>query len=162
MLFSDCSCRPTSASQVYIYIHVSMRFITVSMHLQVTDATVPCQLVLFLLIYTKSLLPQSCVYKVDYCLYALANHCWHSSVSIKRLSAHLHLQVTTKQLSPTVRRSNKFAWCDSSWWQIRGTSPGWRLLWDIDKFAKLLKSTPQIPQISPNVYLFRQTFSVFT
>ena len=31
----DCPCRPTSASQVYIYIHMSMRFITVSMHLQV-------------------------------------------------------------------------------------------------------------------------------
>ena len=90
IMVSDCSCRPTSASQVYIYIDVSMRFITVSMHLQVTGATVPCQLVFFLLIYTKSFLPQSCVNKVDYCLYALANHCWHSSVLIKRLSAHLH------------------------------------------------------------------------
>ena len=84
----DCPCRPTSASQVYIYIHVSMRCITVSMHLQVTGATVLCQLDFL------SLLPQSCVNKVDYCLYVLANHRWHNSVSIKRLSAHLYLQVT--------------------------------------------------------------------
>ena len=65
----DCPCRPTSASQVYIYIKVSMRFTTVSMHLQVTGATVLCQLDFL------SLLPQSCVNKVDYCLYVLANHC---------------------------------------------------------------------------------------
>ena len=74
-MVSDCSSSPTSASQVYIYIHVSMRIITVSMHLQITGATLPSQLVVFMLIYTKSLLPQSCVNKVDYCLYALANHC---------------------------------------------------------------------------------------
>ena len=129
--------------------------------------------------YTKSLLPQSCVNKVDYCPYALANHCWHSSVSIKRLSAHLQLQITAtmklaniwlqkimedlaKQLSPTVRRWKKFAWCDSSWWQIRGIPPSWILFGDIDKFAKFLKSSPNIHQVSPNVFLFRQTFSVFT
>ena len=72
-MVSDCSYKPTSASQVYIYIHVSMTFITVSMYLEVTGATVSINF--FLLIYTKSLLPQSCVNKVDYCPYAIANHC---------------------------------------------------------------------------------------
>ena len=93
----DCTCRPTSASQVYIYIQVSMRFTTVSMHLQVTGATVLCQLDLL------SFLPQSCVNKVDYYLYVLANHCWHSSVSIKRLSAHLYLQVTATMKLANIR-----------------------------------------------------------
>ena len=46
-MVSDCSCWPKSANQVYIYIHVSMRIITISMHLQVTGATVPWQLVVF-------------------------------------------------------------------------------------------------------------------
>ena len=49
---------------------------------------------LFLLFYTQSLLPQPCVKKVYYRPYALANPCWHSSVSIRRLTAHLHLEVT--------------------------------------------------------------------
>ena len=33
---------------------------------------------------------------------------------------------------------------------------------DIDKFEKFLKSLLNIHQTSPNVFLFRQTFSVFT
>ena len=65
-----------------------------------------------------------------------------------------------KQLSPTARRGNNFAWCDSSWWQIRGISPAWRLFGDVNKFAKFSKSLPNIHQISPNVFFFRQTFSV--
>ena len=82
----DCPCRPTSASQVYIYIHMSMRFITVSMHLQVIGATVLCQSDFL------SLLPQSCVNKVDYCLYVLANHRWHSSVTATMKLANIWLQ----------------------------------------------------------------------
>ena len=65
-----------------------------------------------------------------------------------------------KQVSPIVRRGNNFAWCDSSWWQIRGISPALRLFGDVDKFAKFLKSLPNIHQISPNVFIFRQTFSI--
>ena len=65
-----------------------------------------------------------------------------------------------KQLSPIVRRGNNFAWCDSSWWQIRGISPALRLFGDVDKFAKFLKSLPNIHQISPNVFFLRQTFSI--
>ena len=71
----DCPCRPTSASQVYIYIHMSMGFITVSMHLQVIGATVLCQSDFL------SLLPQSCVNKVDYCTCKSSLtqfcHCYH-------------------------------------------------------------------------------------
>ena len=68
----------------------------VGLHLQVkSTSTFMCQLDLLLYLCTyKSLLPQSCVNKVDYCLYVLANHRWHNSVSIRRLSAHLYLQVT--------------------------------------------------------------------
>ena len=175
----DCSCRPTSACQVYVYIHVSMTFITVSMYFEVTGATVPCQLVFFC---SSTLRP-----------------CYHSHVSIRLITVHMHLQNIAdtvmfrksvlvliytskallpwnwriysykniiedlaKQLSPTVRRWKKFAWCDSSWWQIRGISPGWRLFGDIDKFAKFLISSTNIYQVSPNVFLFRQTFSVLT
>ena len=143
----DCPCRPTSASQVYIYIHMSMRFITVSMHLQVIGATVLCQSDLL------SLLPQSCVNKVDYCLYVLANHRWHSSVTATMKLANIWLQKNR-------RRGNNFAWCDSSCWQIRGISPALRLFGDVDKFAKFLKSLPNIHQIYPNVFFFRQTFSI--
>ena len=65
-----------------------------------------------------------------------------------------------KKLSPIVRRGNNFAWCDSSWWQVRRISQALRLFGDVDKFAKFLKSLPNIHQISPNVFFFRQTFSI--
>ena len=80
-----CDCRPTSASQVYIYIHMSMRFITLSMHL-----------------HFLSLLPQSCVNKVDYCLYVLyVNHRWHSSVTATMKLANIWLQKNRRRFDKT-------------------------------------------------------------
>ena len=55
-------------------------------------------------------------------------------------------------------RWNKFAWCDSSWWQIRGILPGWRLYDDIDKLAKFLKSSPNIHQIPQTASYFAKLF----
>ena len=45
----------------------------------------------------------------------------------------------------------------------KGLSQGaWRLSRDIYKFVKFSKYSRNIPQVFPNVYLFRRTFSVFT
>ena len=78
-MVSDCSYKPTSASQVYIYIHVSMTFITVSMYLEVTGATVPCQLIFF-------------------CSSTLS-HCYHSHVSIRLITVPMQSQI----IADTVR-----------------------------------------------------------
>ena len=74
---------------------VSIRFLSVPLHLQVFATTVLCQYFFINYLYTHtSSLPQYCVNNVSYNRLAYTSLCYHSTVSVTFLTIHLHFAIS--------------------------------------------------------------------